>query len=251
MTIEESLVSVQVPEGQMSVLRYAQGTKEIQPSLILVHDAYGLTEANKALARQLAADGFFVSAPDMFHRAGKMLTSSSSVPYEEQLKIRRGMTNQGHVSDIQALTDFLRRESGPNERIGIVGFCLGGRVTFLAATNHTGVDAAAAFYPTRLTQSDPAIPGSEMPIDNAGELDTPLLAFFPGLDAMNPADNIRAVVDTLARAKHPAETVVLNDADHGFYQPKSPGYHPIRAAEAHARIVEFFRKHLGQGHETT
>ena len=85
MTIEEIRVSVQVPEGQMSVLRYAQGTKEIQPSLILVHDAYGLTEANKALARQLAADGFFVSAPDMFHRAWEMLTSSSSVPYEEQL----------------------------------------------------------------------------------------------------------------------------------------------------------------------
>lgn len=245
MDVREELIDLPVDGGEMAVCLCYPDSPQPLPAIVMVHDANGLSESARAQARWIAEQGFVVAAQDTFHNAGRLLTMDALGGGDEATRrIRQGMTNDGHRADLVRLAAYLREQPGVNGRVGITGFCLGGRITFLGATLGDVFDAAVAFYPTRLRESDPAIPGSPRPIDDAGAIGCPLLMFFPELDSYNPAEGVEVIRAACGGAQAPVEAVWVEGADHGFAQPAGAKHHPERSAEAWERAFEFFAKHL-------
>lgn len=235
----ETTTDLEVDKGTMAVVTYSPADGAPRPAVVLVHDTFGLTRATLDIAKGLAEEGFVVAAPDVFHRFGRMKTAPRESTLEEQRKLRAGMTNDGHVADMNALARHLQAQPYVQAGlVGIVGFCLGGRIAYLAASQGEGFGPAVLFYPTRLLEPDPAVPGSPMPIVSASGVKSPLLAFFPELDSQNSPENIARIRAALAGA--PAEIVVVEGADHGFAQPAHEHFHTDAGPRAWRRAIEFF-----------
>ena len=203
MNVREEELDLSVDEGEMAVFLYRPDDGGPRPAIVMMHDALGLSEEARAQGRWLAEQGYVVAMPDTFHRAGRLLTLDLLGGGDDATpRIRRGMTNGGHRSDLARLAAFLREQADVDGRVGLTGFCLGGRISFLGATLGDVFDATAAFYPTRLLQPDPAIPDSPWPIHDAAKVTRPLLMFFPELDAFNPRGELRGCAPGVRGRRH-------------------------------------------------
>jgi carboxymethylenebutenolidase len=245
MKTTETITELPVDEGEMTVVTYAPVGGAPRPAIILLHSATGLEPRMLEIAQDLSEKGFVVAAPDTFHRAGRMRMAPHGATVEESMALRDGMTNAGHLSDMNALVRHLQAQSyvlpGP---VGITGFCLGGRISFLAASQGVGIGPSVLFYPTRLDESDPAVPGSPAPIGFSSGVTEPMLVFFPELDEHNPPASIAAVSASLANA--PAEIHVVEGADHGYAQPQDERFHAVEGPRTWREAISFFAKHLQQ-----
>lgn len=168
------------------------------------------------VCERLAAEGYVAVAPDVYHR----------------LRDGEGDWQQGFatLTPDDALSDIreaaaIAREHGA-ARVGITGFCMGGRLSYLAATNDVDVQAAVPFYGGGIDSI-------------LGPTHCPLLAFFGGNDEYVPMASIEAV-----RARHGDDVVVYPDAEHGFMRDGSESHHPAAAADAWAQTLAFFERHL-------
>lgn len=243
MAIIEEQIDLPVDEGTMATVIYRDGDNAPRPAIVLLHDAHGLTQSTLDIARGLSQEGFVVAAPDCYHRVGRMRTDEEPNAPEGNMWLREGMTNEGHLSDMNKLAAHLKGQPYvlPGD-IGVTGFCLGGRIAFLAATQGTGFGPSVPFYMTRTWQPDPAAPDSPTPLSQAN-VRHPMLAFFPSLDAQNPPERIDEICKALAGT--PFEAVVVEGAEHGFVQPASPGFHPVEGPRAWQRCIDFFKANLG------
>jgi len=238
-------LSLQLNDGVMTVFVLNVTKQADIPTIIMVHDAHGLTPDALEQAKWLSQHGYRVVAPDVFYRVGELQTTSIlGNTIEAMMSLRKGMTNQGHKSDMEILSRHIKNTYHSNRKIGITGFCLGGRITYLAASNTSDFDAAVAFYPTRLREADPAIRASLKPIDNGKNINIPLMIFFPELDEFNPPDGIEVIHKASITNKHPLEIITVKGANHGFAQSGSPGFHPQSSKEAWGRALDFFSTHL-------
>jgi carboxymethylenebutenolidase len=243
MSIIEEVADLPVDEGKMAVYTYRQDDNVPRPAIVLLHDAHGLVRPTLDIARGLAAEGFVVAAPDTFHRAGRMMTDESGPAKDDGMLLRKGMTNDGHLSDMNLLASHLRGQTYVSDgAVGITGFCLGGRIAFLAAALGTSFGPSVLFYPTRLWQSDPAVPDAPAPLTVAN-VTNPMLSFFPELDPQNPPERVEEFKATLATA--PVESVVVPNGMHGFAQPGGASFQPEHGPDAWQRCIDFFKQHLG------
>tara|TARA_Y100001936_G_scaffold254125_1_gene325328 strand:+ start:25816 stop:26547 length:732 start_codon:yes stop_codon:yes gene_type:complete len=238
--------NLKLNDGEMTVFAFNENLTAL-PSIIMVHDAHGLTNTAIQQAQWLSQQGYRVFAPDVFYRVGKLVTTTTlgDTP-ESMMALRKGMTNKGHKSDMETLGIHIKNTYGSNLNLGITGFCLGGRVVYLSASNTRVFDAAVAFYPTRLREPDPAIENSAKPLDGAKGINIPLMLFFPEYDGFNPDDGIEEIRKASETNPYPMEIIKVSGADHGFAQPASQGFHPESSEQAWQQALEFFSIHLNK-----
>jgi carboxymethylenebutenolidase len=183
---------------------------------IVCMEGFGMGWQLLRVCERLAAQGYLAIAPDLFHRLadghGDWQHAYASLRPEDVL------------GDLRACADALR-EQGVS-KVGITGFCMGGRCAYLAAVSGVDVQAAAPFYGGGIDEI-------------LGTPACPLLAFFAGQDPYVPESALEAV-----RARHPHDVVVYPEATHGFMRDGSETYHESSARDAWARLLEFFAKHL-------
>ena len=185
--------------------------------VLLFMEGNGMSPQLLRVAQRLASEGYHVVAPDVFHRFG------GSDP-------ERSMA-EGHISklsDAEVLADMREclgtlRDFGCT-RIGATGFCMGGRLSYLAAADGL-VDCAAPFYGVNM---------SKLPAPTC-----PLAISMGGLDQYVPDDDLAELV-----ARHGDELVVYPGADHGFFRDGSPAYHADAATDAWRRVTALFAAHL-------
>src|SRR5262249_35046895 len=138
----DSTQTVSTPDGPMEIYDVAPDAKTSR-AVIVIQEAFGVNEHIRDVTRRFAAGGFRAVAPAMFHRAGGGTAPSDA--FSAGVPLFRGLTDDAIVADVDATVAYLRRAGFDERRIGIVGFCFGGRVTFLVATRRT-LGAAVAFY---------------------------------------------------------------------------------------------------------
>src|SRR5262249_55915459 len=134
--------TVETPEGPMQIYDVAPEAKATG-SVIVIQEAFGVNDYIRDVTGRFAAAGYRAVAPTMFHRAG-----GGTAPYDDFSKVIplfKGVTDDGILADVDATVGYLRRAGFDERRIGIVGFCFGGRVTFLVATRRK-LGAAVGFY---------------------------------------------------------------------------------------------------------
>ena len=213
---------------------------EPRAAVIVIHEAFGLNDHIEGVARRLAGEGYHAVAPELFHRAG-----GGTAPYDDfsqVLPLYEGLSDEGIVVDLDATIAHLHDSGFPNRRIGIVGFCFGGRVTFLAAVERS-LGAAVGFYGGGIVEA--RFPQFPALVDRAGEMATPWMGFFGDQDASIPPEHVERIRSALADAPVDHQVVQYADAGHGFFCNERDGYVEHAAHDAWSRTLDWFSERLG------
>jgi carboxymethylenebutenolidase len=227
------------PDGSMDVYEaYPEG--EPKGAIIVVQEAFGVNDHIQDVTRRFAAEGYLAVAPAFFHRAG-----GGTAPYDDFSKVMplfEGISDDGILADVDATVAHLEASGYDPSRIGIVGFCFGGRVTFLTAARRK-LGAAVTFYGGGIVNASPL--GLSALVGEAADLRTPWLGMFGDLDKGIPVDDVEVLRSAVGDAEVAAEIVRYADADHGFHCDAREAYHRESAEDAWKRTLGWFATHLG------
>jgi carboxymethylenebutenolidase len=216
------------------------------PALIVVHEAFGLVEHERDVARRFANVGFITLAPDIYSRVGGPKDPSDMTDVRTKMF---GLSDAQVVRDANAAAAFLRAQPGASGKVGCVGFCVGGRWTLLFACSSNQVNAAIdcwGGYITRATFDDVNTPARPTPvIDLASKLHCPLFVVC-GEEDQNPspadADALRQRLESSGKA---FQYELFKNAGHAFFADYRPSYREKAAFELWPKMVAFFKTHLG------
>ena len=210
-------------------------------AVVVIQEAFGVNPHIEDVTRRIAAAGYHALAPDMFHRTGGAVVDYGD--FGAVIEHFVGIGNDDSImSDVDAALDYLRGVGFDDRQIGIVGFCFGGRVTFLVASQRA-LGAAAGFYGGGIvTARFPQFPAL---LERAATLRTPWLGLFGDLDESIPVDDVEQLRKALTHAPVAAEIVRYADAEHGFNCDARPSYNADAAADAWNRTLSWFERHIG------
>ena len=212
-------------QGYLSVPESGRG-----PGVVVIQEWWGLVPHVKDVADRFAAAGFVALAPDLYHgdvarspdEAGKMMMALNIARAEKDL---RG-----------AVEYLLSREATEGDRVGTVGFCMGGALSLYAASKNERVGACVVFY------------GIHPKVEPDFEaLRAPVLGIFAEKDSMVTPETVRALEEKVRGHGKSIETHTYPGTDHAFFNDTRPEvYDAEAAADAWRRPIEFFRKNLGE-----
>ena len=235
-------MTIQTADGAMEVYESApdQGSARAKGGVIVVQEAFGVNEHIESVADRLAERGYHAVAPHFFHRAG-----GGTVPYGDFSKViekYQGLSDEGILMDVDAARSHLHGAGWADASIGIVGFCFGGRVTFLVAARRA-LGSAVGYYGGGIVNA--RFPQFPALVGEAASLQTPWLGFFGDEDQSIPVDDVEQLRTALDSAPVDHEVVRYADAGHGFNRDVSPDdYRPGPAADAWRRMLAWFDRHL-------
>jgi carboxymethylenebutenolidase len=234
-------VTLTTPDGDMRTYEASPEGASPSTAVIVIPEAFGLNDHIESITERIADAGHIGLGLDIFHRSG-----GGTAPYDDFSKVLplfEGLTDDGLLADVDAARAHLNESGVTDDRIGIIGFCFGGRTTFLAAVRRS-LGAGVGFYGGGIvTARFPAFPPL---VDDSRSLKTPWLGLFGDADESIPVDDVerlRATLDDQATVEH--EIVRYPDAQHGFNCDQRPSYNPDAAADAWQRALAWFEAHLG------
>ena len=196
------------------------------------------------MAARLAREGYVGLAPDLYYREKNAVVGYDNLP--EAIRLMMTLADDKIVKDMGAAISYLQHHPAVRgDRIGVTGFCMGGRVTFLTACLNPAVKAAVPFYGGGIgSVMQPSERTPKAPLEYADKLTAPLLLFFGGDDSFIPLDEVERIKTRLAALQKTAETVVYPGAPHGFFCEQRDSYRAAAAGDAWTRMLKFFSQHL-------
>ncbi len=206
------------------------------PGMLVFQEAFGVNGHIRDVAQRLAREGYVAIAPELYHRTGVGV----EIPYNDfasGMPHMKALTEKGLSDDVHAAFGWLRDSSHVQPaRIASIGFCMGGRISFLA-NSIVPLRGSISFYGGGIA---PAL------LPRAPQLHAPMLFFWGGLDKHIPQDQIRSVVDAVKAAGKPYINVEISDADHGFFCDVRPTFNAAAASEAWSLSMSFLQTHVKQ-----
>lgn len=198
------------------------------PGVIVIQEWWGLVDHVKDVSDRLAAEGFVALAPDMYH--GETATGPDAAG-----KLMMALQIDDAEQDLRGAIEYvLSRGAVTGDRVGTVGFCMGGQLSLFAACANAKVGACVNFY---------GIHPNVTP--DLASLQAPVLGFFAEKDAFVPPDVARSLEADLEAAGKTATITVFAGADHAFFNDTRPDvYHADYAAQCWQRMLAFYRRHL-------
>ena len=214
------------------------------PGIVVIHEAFGLVEHIRDIARRFANIGYNAVAPDLYSRKGG---PSDPNDINTVFPVMFGKSDAEAVQDLEAAADHLRELPGATDKVGVIGFCSGGRQTLLFACSSradAAIDCWGGFI-HRATPDAETTPARPTPIlDLVNRLHCPLFAVF-GEEDQNPTVALSEELRSRAqRAGKDVTIKVYKNAGHAFLADYRPSYREGPAAELWRDVVAFFDKHL-------
>jgi carboxymethylenebutenolidase len=238
--MSERTVDLSTPDGTMNAYE-ATPEGDAQGAVIVVVEGFGVNAHIKDVTRRFATAGYHAVAPHFFHRSGQDPLEDYSVGFDTIKLQFQGLSDETLLTDTDAALEHLRAAGFDDSRIGIVGFCFGGRVSFLAALNRA-LGAAVGFYGGGITR--PSLIGQPALIGEAAALRTPWLGFFGDADQQTPVEEVEQLRAALGAAPVATEIVLYPGAAHGFHNDVREAYHEASAKDAWARTLAWLDAHL-------
>jgi carboxymethylenebutenolidase len=205
------------------------------PGIVVIQEIFGVNAVMRAIADDLAAEGYFALAPDLFWRLepGVQLTDQSDAEWQRAFGLMQRFDIDKGVEDIQSAIDHLRVTPGASGKVGTVGYCLGGQLAYLAATR-SDCDASVGYYGVMLQER----------LAEAANITAPLMLHIAGEDEFTPPPARDTVIAGLKDNPH-VTLYVYPGMDHAFARVGGAHYDQAAANLANARTRDFFRAHLG------
>ena len=233
-------VMIPVGDFKLPAYRAAPLGKPNAPVVLVISEIFGVHEHIADVARRLAQQGYFAVVPELFVRQG------DAGAYGEIAKLLSEVVNK--VPDAQVMADldataaWAKGQGANASRLGITGFCWGGRITWLYAAHNPAVKAGVAWYGRlqgALTALNPA-----QPIDRVNQLNGPVLGLYGGQDSGIPVESVNAMKAALANgsaAAKKSQFVVYPEAPHAFHADYRPSYRKYAADDGWQRCLAWFK----------
>ena len=232
-------VRIKVADGEMPGY-FARPAGVSNPPVVLVAmEIFGLHEYIKDVTRRLAKLGAFAVAPDYYFRKGVDLTKITEIP--QLMPIVNSKPDAELLSDLDGTVAWAKSQGGDTSRLGIIGFCRGGRTVWEYAAHSGALKAGAAFYGSLVDPPNPVWPKS--PTQLAGEMKAPVLGLYGEADTGIPVATVEAFKAALAADKKTAEFKIYPGAPHGFHADYRPSYRKDAAEDAWSQMQTWFRKY--------
>jgi carboxymethylenebutenolidase len=236
--LEAGEVKVPVTDGEVPAYRAMPKDGKNLPVILVVQEIFGVHEHIKDICRRLAKLGYFAVAPEMYARQGDV---SKLTNFQDILKIVAKVPDAQVMSDLDATVAWAKSTGTADvARLGITGFCWGGRIVWLYSAHNPGVKAGVAWYGRLVGQADELHP--KHPIDVAGSISAPILGLYGAADQGIPVDTVEKMRDALKAAGKTAEIVVFPDTPHAFFADYRPSYRKEQAEDGWKRMLEWFKK---------
>jgi carboxymethylenebutenolidase len=230
---------IKVADGEMPGY-FARPAGVSNPPVVLVAmEIFGLHEYIKDVTRRLAKLGALAVAPDHYFRKGADLTRITEIP--QLMPIVNSKPDAELLSDLDGAVAWAKSQGGDTSRLGIIGFCRGGRTVWEYAAHNSTLKAGAAFYGSLIDPPNPVWPKS--PTQLAGEMKAPVLGLYGEADTGIPVAAVEAFKAALAAEKKTAEFKIYPGAPHGFHADYRPSYRKDAAEDAWSQMQTWFRKY--------
>ena len=230
---------IKVADGEMPGY-FARPAGVSNPPVVLVAmEIFGLHEYIKDVTRRLAKLGAFAVAPDYYFRKGVDLTKITEIP--QLMPIVNSKPDAELLSDLDGTVAWAKSQGGDTSRLGIIGFCRGGRTVWEYAAHSGALKAGAAFYGSLVDPPNPVWPKS--PTQLAGEMKAPVIGLYGEADTGIPVATVEAFKAALAADKKTAEFKIYPGAPHGFHADYRPSYRKDAAEDAWGQMQTWFRKY--------
>jgi carboxymethylenebutenolidase len=238
MDVTASTVQLDTPDGKMDVYEARPKEGGSYPGIVVLMEAFGLNDHIKAVTQRIAREGYVAVAPDLYHRESERL-----VPYDDLKKaigIMNRLQDSKVMEDVGAAIAHLKSQGNVKAgAIGVTGFCMGGRFTYLTAAHHNqDVKAAVAFYGGAIPMGNPS------PLSRTSEISCPIYLFFGGKDPLIPAEHVQQIEQALKTHSKSFQLNVYPEATHGFFCDQRASYHESAAKDAWEKFKAFFAQHL-------
>ena len=233
-------VEVTVSDGKIPAYRALPAGAAHAPVILVVQEIFGIHEYIKDICRRLAKLGYYAIAPSLYARQGDAGKYDMAHIQDLLKDIVEKVPDAEVMSDLDSTVAFAKGEGGDVARLGITGFCWGGRIVWLYAAHNPRLKAAVAWYgPLAGTPNDLR---PKTAIDLAPGIKVPVLGLYGGLDkSISAAD--RAAMTAALGAGSESRIDVFPDAEHGFNADYRPSYNAAAAKTGWARMQDWFKRH--------
>lgn len=250
MTIaDHEFADIETPSGRMRTFILRPVAPGNYPGIVLFSEIFQVTGPIRRTAALLAGNGFVVAVPEIFHEyepAGTALAyDSAGADRGNELKFAKPIANYDH--DARAALDFLKAHAACTGRLGAMGICIGGHLSFRAAMNRD-VLATTCFYATDIHKSSLGAGQNDNSLERAaaGEIAGELLMIWGRQDPHIPFEGRMLIRQTLEKAGTNLQWLEFNGA-HAFIRDEGPRYNPVLAQQCYAIALEMFKRRLGEG----
>lgn len=235
-------VTIPLGDFRFPAYRAAPAGKPHAPVVLVVSEIFGVHQYIADVARRFAKQGYFAVAPELFVRQGDPMSYGEVAKLIAEVIAK--VPDAQVMGDLDATVAWARGEGADASRLGVTGFCWGGRITWLYAAHNPAVKAGAAWYGRLVGPSNELTP--RHPVDVAAGLRAPVIGLYGGADAGIPLDTVDRMKAALAgggAAAQRSRFVVYPDAPHAFHADYRPSYRKEAAEDGWRRCLDWFKTH--------
>jgi carboxymethylenebutenolidase len=232
---------VKVPDGEMPVYFARPANVQNPPVILVAMEIFGLHEYIKDVTRRLGKAGAFAVAPDYYFRKGEDLTKITEIP--KLMPIVNSKPDAELVSDLNATAEWAKSQGGNSSRLGIMGFCRGGRTVWVYAASNPNLKAGVAFYGSLVDPPAQSSLWPKSPTQIAPELKAPVLGLYGEADQGIPLAQVDAMKAALQGAGKTFEIKIYPGAPHGFHADYRQSYRKEAAEDAWKEMIAWFKKY--------
>jgi carboxymethylenebutenolidase len=232
-------VKIPVKDGEIPAYRAAPAKGKNFPTALVVQEIFGVHEHIKDICRRFAKAGYLAVAPELYARQGDV----SKLQMNEIIsKVVSKVPDEQVMSDLDAAVAWAKKNNGNTAKLGITGFCWGGRIVWLYAAHNPNLKAGVAWYGRLVPPATVSPLQPKAPIELVAQFKAPVLGLYAGKDQGIPIDTVDQMKKALADAKKPSEIVLYPNAQHGFHADYRPSYNKEDAQDGWKRLLEWFKK---------
>lgn len=232
-------VKIPTKDGEMPAYRAMPAGKTGLPTVLVVQEVFGVHEHIRDVTRRLAKQGYLAIAPELYARQGDptKYTDTGALMKEVVSKVSDAQV----MADLDAAAAWAAKNGGAG-KLGITGFCWGGRITLLYAAHNPNLAAAVAWYgPTARAY----YAGDKTPLDVAAQIKAPVLGLYGGADGGIPNDTVEKMGAALKAAGNTrSEIVIFPNMPHAFHADYRPSYRKEAADDGWKRLTAWFKQYL-------
>jgi carboxymethylenebutenolidase len=236
--LSAGMAKVKVSGGEMPVYYAKPAGAEKPPVILVAMEVFGLHVHIKDVTRRLGKLGAFAVAPDYYFRLGDLtkITQSSQL-----MPLVNSKSDHELFADLDATVAWAKSEGGDTDRLGIIGFCRGGRTVWLYATHSSNLKAGVAFYGSLMDPPSAAMPKNAL--DLATEVKAPVLGLYGAEDASITPDQVEAMKERLESAGKTTKFKIYPGAPHGFFADYRQSFRADVAQDAWREMQAWFKKY--------
>lgn len=241
--LRHGMTEIPVRDGVMSAYYAAPAAAGRPPLILVIQEIFGLHEHIKDVCRRLAHEGYMAVGLELYQRQGdaSQYTDMAALLNDIVAKV----PDEQVLSDLDSSVAWAAEQGADTERLGVTGFCWGGRLVWLYAAHNPNCKAAVAWYGRLVSGHNPS--QTEHPIDVAPRLHAPVLGLYGGQDAGIPLEDVQRMQAALEQGNEAAKASrieVYPESGHAFYADYRPSYHAPDARDAWEKSVEWFDRLL-------